>query len=173
MAVFLWLWARNETGRLPQENRWTWGQPKQHAGRARPNVYTQAAGSWLATIVRTLQQRRFQLSLNLRTMHNSLCTVQSTTEASHRARLDRRAAVQNHTREVAAPRFRACDITQCELHPLPGGCQPGSILGTSSLQHQTIASPRLNARRQCHRQASAVPSRRWARVGQGRRSTRK
>lgn len=64
------------------------------------------------------QQRQSQFGLSLATRPNSLYTVQSPASASYRARLDRRAAVQNHTRERAAPRFRACDITQCELYPL-------------------------------------------------------
>lgn len=100
--------------------------------------------------------------------------MQSAAAVSHRARHDRRAAVLNHTREVAAPRFRACDITQCKLRPLPAGCQPGQCLGAR--RHRNIRLlflPRLDARLQCHRRASAVPSRRWARVGQGRRSTRR
>lgn len=63
---------------------------------------------------------------------------------------DRRAVVQNHTREMPAPRFRPCDITQCELDPSSVDCQPGSVLGTSSSTHQTVVSPCLDARRQCH-----------------------
>lgn len=175
MAAFLWLWSTSRTeGYRRKAGNPGGNHPSPPAGRGRMFTRKQPARDWQHSTVYVPCSNQGACSASTweqRSIVFALCNqLQRDCIGPD---FDRRAVVQNHTREMPAPRFRPCDITQCELEPPSVDCQPGGVLGTSSSTHQTIVSPCLDTRRQCHRRASAVPSCGWECVGQGRRSTRK